>query len=278
MEIRTIDLRQTFPGLPEVQSKISFTAYLREKAKFLDDDFRFPAVIICPGGGYIGCSPREGEPVALRFVSEGCHAFVLNYPVAPDRYPASLLYISAAVAWVRRNAEALNVDPEQVVVCGFSAAGHLCASLCALWQEDFIHQQLGLTPEENRPDASILCYPVITFGPFAHVGSRKNLLGEDPDPALVEKLSLENSVSSNFPPTFLWNTYTDGIVPAENSLLLAASLRQAGVSVEFHMFHEGPHGLSMCDHTTATSADTINPHCASWFPLCCQWLKRVLTK
>ena len=135
-----------------------------------------------------------------------------------------------------------------------------------------IAKQLGLAPEENRPNASILCYPVITFGEFAHAGSRKNLLGEEPDPALVEKLSIENSVTSLFPPTFLWNTYTDGTVPAENSLLLAASLRKAGVSVEFHMYHQGPHGLAMCDHTTATTPTTLNSHCASWFPLCCEWL------
>ena len=99
-----------------------------------------------------------------------------------------------------------------------------------------------------------------------------HLLGEEPDPTLVEKLSIENSVTPLFPPTFLWNTYTDGVVPAENSLLLAASLRKAGVSVEFHMYHQGPHGLSMCDHTTATNENSVNPHCASWFPLCCEWL------
>ena len=278
MDIRNIDLRQAFPALPVPQSEVSFTAYLRKNDEFLGEGHRFPAVIVCPGGGYARCSVREAEPVALRFVSEGYNCFVLNYPVAPDRYPSSLLYLSAAVAWVRRNADELNVDPERVAVCGFSAAGHLCATLSAFWQEEFIARQLGLAPEENRPDASILCYPVITFGEFAHAGSRNNLLGEEPDPTLVEKLSIENSVTPLFPPTFLWNTYTDGVVPAENSLLLAASLRRAGVSVEFHMYHQGPHGLSMCDHTTATNENSVNPHCASWFPLCCEWLSRVFAK
>lgn len=234
-----------------------------------------PAIIICPGGGYANCSPREGEPVALRFATEGFRTFVLNYPVAPDRYPSALLYLSAAVAWVRRNAQELCVLPGQIAVCGFSAAGHLCASLGALWSESFIAQQLSLTTGENRPNAAILAYPVITSGPFCHPGSFQRLLGEDPDPALLEKLSIETSAGADFPPTFLWTTYTDATVPAENSLLLANRLRQCGVSVEFHMFHKGPHGLALSDHTTGTSPALINPHCARWFPLCIEWLREI---
>ncbi len=271
MKLETIDLREQFPGLPQVQTETSFLAYLREKA-FLNKDARFPAVIVCPGGGYASCSAREAEPVALRFVSEGYYAFVLNYPVGPDRYPAALLYLSAAVAWVRRNADQLSIDPERIVICGFSAAGHLCANLCSQWPEEFIQQALGTTAEEIRPNAAILSYPVITTGEFCHQGSVNNLLGKEPDPKLMETLSFEKSAGPQFPPTFLWNTYTDGIVPAENSLMLASRLRQCGVSVEFHMFHKGPHGLSMCDDTTATGPASNNPHCAHWFTLCCEWL------
>lgn len=276
MTLQTIDLRQDFPGLPQVQSPTSLLAYVRNQETFLGEDHRFPAMIICPGGGYSYCSPREAEPVALRFLSAGYQSFVLTYPVAPDRYPSALLYLSAAVAWVRRNADALHVDPQRVCVCGFSAAGHLCTSLCSLWQEEFIAQQLGLAPEENRPSAAVLCYPVVTSGEFAHRNSIKNLLGDQPDPALLEKVSLEKTAGPLFPPTFLWTTYTDQSVPAENSLMLAARLRQCGVNVEFHMFHRGPHGLSLCDTTTAAAPAHIDPHSAHWFELCLEWLDRTL--
>lgn len=275
MNIRSVDLRAAFPTLPETVSSVTFTAYLQDNQNIFGNGSPLPAVIICPGGGYANCSPREGEPIALRFAAEGFRSFVLDYPVSPDRYPSALLYLSAAVAWVRRNAEELCVIPNQIAVCGFSAAGHLCASLGALWNEDFIARQLALTTEENRPNAAILAYPVITSGPFAHRGSFDRLLGEHPDPDLLEKLSIEKSAGPHFPPTFLWTTYTDQIVPAENSLLLAARLRQCGVSVEFHMFHKGPHGLAMCDRTTGTASTLINPHCAHWFGLCTEWLQEI---
>ena len=272
MNIRTVDLRAQFPTLPDVVSTVSFSAYLQNPLPPITGR---PAIIVCPGGGYSNCSPRESEPIALRFSGEGYQTFTLDYPVAPDRYPAALLYLSAAVAWVRRNAEELGVIPDQIAVCGFSAAGHLCASLGALWSEEFIANRLSLTEGENRPDAVILAYPVITSGPFAHAGSFKNLLGENAAPDLLETLSIEKSAGPNFPPTFLWTTYKDPIVPAENSLLLAARLRQCGVSVEFHMFHKGPHGLALCDQTTGTSPAMVNPHCAHWVPLCLEWLTEI---
>ena len=279
MNILSIDLQAQFPTLPEVRSSVSFTGYIRDKAAFLGEDFRFPAVIICPGGGYVNCSPREGEPVALRFSSQGYQSFVLNYPVAPDRYPTAMLYLAAAMVYLRRHADQLNIDPAQVSVCGFSAAGHLCACLCAKWNEPFIAQQLSASPEEIRPDASILAYPVITSGPFAHIGSFKNLLGEDASPEQLEALSLEKADLSAFPPTFLWTTYTDGAVPAENSLLLACRLRECGINVEFHMFHAGPHGLALSDDTTASHPPVAPclalPHCARWFDLCAEWLEEI---
>lgn len=276
MNIRTIDLREQFPTLPDVVSNVSFIAYLQNP---LDHFTKRPAVIVCPGGGYSNCSPRESEPIALRFSGDGYQSFTLDYPVAPDRYPSALLYLSAAVAWVRRNAEELGVIPDQIAVCGFSAAGHLCASLGALWNEEFISRQLSLADGENRPDAVILAYPVITSGEFAHAGSFQQLLGKDPDPALLEKLSIEKSAGPHFPPTFLWTTYTDQIVPAENSLLLAARLRQCGVNVEFHMFRKGPHGMSLCDKTTGSIKGTlVSPHCAHWVTLCMEWLQELWTE
>lgn len=113
----------------------------------------------------------------------------------------------------------------------------------------------------------------IPAGPFAYAPSIGNLLGEDPDPALLEKVSIEKFAGAQFPPTFLWGPYTDGIVPAENSLLLANRLRECAVSVEYHIFHEGDHDLSLCDRTTATTTSAqFNPHCGRWFDLCAEWL------
>ena len=144
MDVYQVDLREPFPTLPEVVSGVSFIAYLQDHKKIFGADSRRPAVIICPGGGYSFCATRAREPLALRFAAEGYQAFTLEYPVAPDRYPSALLYLSAAVAWIRRNADELGVYPDRIAVCGFSAAGHLCASLGTFWGEDFIADQLSL--------------------------------------------------------------------------------------------------------------------------------------
>jgi acetyl esterase/lipase len=226
----------------------------------LKGDAPRPAVLIFPGGGYTFTSDREAEPIALRFNAAGFHAVVLRYRVAPHRHPAPLEDAEAALSLLRAKAGEWRVDPGRIAVCGFSAGGHLAASLGLLGR--------------IRPNAMILCYPVITGGPFAHSGSFENLLGEEASGPLREELSLERRADSSAPPAFIWHTYADEAVPVENSLLLASALRGAGVPFELHIFPEGSHGLSLAEAETDSGRGAeIDPHVARWMPLCLEWLE-----
>ena len=222
-------------------------------------------VLVLPGGGYHLLAPREGEPVARAFAQVGFGAAVLEYSIAPDRYPQSLVEAAAAVSFLRRQ------GAERVAVCGFSAGGHLAGALSNLWQGEAI-RTLGLAPEEARPDAAILCYPVITARPpHIHPGSFAQLLGEGVP--IPPELSLEDAVRPDTPPTFLWTTLTDDTVPAENTRLYANALRRAGVSFELHLYPQGPHAMALADARTPGWPEQQDPHVASWFPLCTEWLK-----
>ena len=178
-----------------------------------------PAVVVCPGGGYAYTSDREAEPIALALCARGFHACVLRYPCAPARFPAALRALAEAVAWVRAGAAENHVDPRQISVCGFSAGGHLAGSLGVFWNAPFLAAETGLAPQDMRPDKMVLCYPVITGGEFAHKGSFDNLLGADADAARRAEVSLEQHVTQDTPPAFLWHTYTDPGVPVENTML-----------------------------------------------------------
>lgn len=237
-------------------------------------------VLICPGGGYNHVSEREGEPIAMQFYAKGYNAFVLRYSTRDlndDMYPTQLLEVSAALAYIRRNSEYYNTKKDVIAVCGFSAGGHLAATLATLWQESFVCDALGIEKGENMPNGLILAYPVITSGEFAHRGSFENLLGNDADSELLNKLSLENSVGEHTPPTFIWHTLNDGTVPSENTFLLANALRKAGVPFEMHIYPDGCHGLALATKETGRVEDnTINPHVASWIDLCLVWFARYI--
>lgn len=239
--------------------------------------YKRPAVIICPGGGYHHLSGREGEPVALRFTAMGYHAFVLNYSLDPDRYPASLLELAKSVALVRSHAGEWGIDPDKIVVMGFSAGGHLACSLGAFWHKDFVNLALDTDKEQIKPNGCMLCYPVITSGEFAHKGSIESLLGERAkDAAAREQVSLEMQVEDQFPKTFIWHTVTDASVPVENSMLLAGALRKSGISFELHLFPRGEHGLALAnEETTKEERGMTAPECQSWINLAAAWMRNL---
>lgn len=237
-----------------------------------------PAVIICPGGGYEFCSTREAEPVAFQFLAMDCQAFVLQYSTAPSVFPEALLELAAAVALLRENEEDWHIDICRIFLCGFSAGGHLAASLGVFWDRDFVFGPLGLTAFDVRPDGLILAYPVISSGVYAHEGSFVCLTGGDA--GLRELLSLENQAGPQVPPVFLWHTDTDATVPVENSLLFAMALKKAGVSMELHIFPTGRHGLALASEETAKEEDDgrgsyVVPGCQIWTKLAGQWLSRL---
>lgn len=234
-----------------------------------------PLVIVCGGGGYWNISDREKEPIVMQFLTMGCNACLLEYSVAPNVFPTSLRELAAAVALARTNAGEWGIDPEKIITCGFSAGGHLAASLGVFWDKEFVYAPLNLTPEDIKPNGQILGYPVITGGEKAHPGSMKKLLAEKAeDREMRELVSLEKQVSSKTPKTFLWHTVPDDTVPVENSLLFAQALIGAGVSCELHLYPVGGHGLSLCQEETSGTQDcTLEPYCASWVGLARAWME-----
>ena len=222
-----------------------------------------PAVLVIPGGAYAFVSQREGAPVARRFNALGFHCFVLIYSVAPARFPTQLWQAARAMAYIRENAKEFNVDPDRVFTCGFSAGGHLAASLGAFWNSDVIREG-GLAPEQCRPNGQILCYPVITSDKACtHIGSYENLLGTS-DQAAWDAVSPEKLVCADTPPTFLFHTADDETVPVANSIRMAEALAKQGVPFETHIFKSAFHGLSLGNETTAIVPEQIRPACACW--------------
>lgn len=193
-------------------------------------------VIVCPGGGYEAKTPYEGSPVAEKLNACGLNAYVLDYRVHPDLHPSPYQDVKRAIHLARQRTEHNNSRSDRIGVMGFSAGGHLAASAGTMWDH-----------ESCRPDAMILCYPVITFGKMGHLGSRLNLLGESAQTALASDLSIENRVDRRTPPTYLWHTADDDVVPVENSLLMASALSAKQVPFACHIYPRGIHGLGLAE-------------------------------
>jgi acetyl esterase/lipase len=214
------------------------------------------AVIVCPGGGYGNLAlNHEGRQVANWLNSLGVAAFVLKYRLGPRyHHPIELGDAQRAVRLVRAQATELSVDPARVGIWGFSAGGHLASTASTHFDAGSANDSDPIQRAGSRPDFAILAYPVITFkAPYVHEGSRRNLLGESPDPELVENLSNELQVTSRTPPTFLFHTNEDKGVPAENSVMYYLALRKAGVAAEIHIFERGPHGVGLAMRDPALS-------------------------
>lgn len=249
----------------------TLTALLHEKSDEMQNDAaeKRTAVILCPGGAYSSCSDRESDPPAIAFLNMGCQVFVLRYAVAPhagNKQP--LQELASSVKLVRGNAEKWQVGEHKIAICGFSAGGHLAASLGVHWNDPDLLRRCGTeNPRQLRPDALILGYPVITAGKFAHQGSIQQVSRN----CREEKSywSLENMVTDQTPPAFIWHTMDDPAVPVENSFLFAEHLHQAGVGCECHFFASGPHGMS----TATEEVGTPSKHVHEWLDFCQSWLE-----
>ena len=230
-----------------------FTPNLR--AYLLDDGANNPCMLVLPGGGYAVAVPPEGELVAKRFNELGYSCFVMTYTTNQlCRVPVmdqAMRDLARAIRFVRKNASEYSIDPAKVYICGFSAAGHVCGSVCDYWDE-IIDENPEYAGISCRPDAAILSYPVITSCEFAHQDSFRFLLGGDiydrndeEAKTLLDKYSLEKHVKSTNPPCFIWQTEEDNLVPVKNSYLYAEACKNAGVKYEHVTFPHGFHGLSI---------------------------------
>ncbi len=205
------------------------------------------AMGVCPGGGYAGLAAHEGRDYALWLNPQGIAAFVLKYRPGTHgyRHPAMLEDAARAVRLVRARAAEWGCDPQRIGIMGSSAGGHLAATLLTHFEDGRADAADPVERVSSRPDLGILCYLVITMGAFTQAGSRRNLLGPDPAPELIEALSNERQVTPRTPPCFVWHTWEDEAVPVENALYFAAALRAAGVPFELHIYERGRHGLGL---------------------------------
>ena len=256
-----------------------YTYFLDSSIEMRPDEKR-PVILMCPGGGYEMTSDREAEPMAMQFLAMGYHVAILRYSVCPVRYPAALLQVAESVLYLKEHADEYHIDPEKIVVQGCSAGGHLAANYGIAWNSPFLTKLMGM---ENDPErlcvaGLLLCYPVITSGEKAHEESFRNLLGEQYEEK-KDELSLENQVTPDTPPTFLWHTATDETVPVENSLYFFQACLQQGVSAELHIYPVGGHGLSLANEETCRANGIgVQKDCQSWIGLAQTWLEEILIK
>jgi acetyl esterase/lipase len=225
-------------------------------------------VVICPGGGYGAVMMTyEGVDVGRWFNTLGVSAFVLNYRHAGRGYhhPAPLEDAQRAMRTVRARAAQWKLDAQKIGICGFSAGGHLASTAGTHFDKGKSDAADPIDRASCRPDFLVLVYPVITLtAPSTHGGSLRNLLGDQPDPKLVESLSNEKQVTPETPPAFLVASSADTVVPAANSVLFYLALRKAKVPAELHVYEKGNHGFGLAQN---------DPVVGTWTALCADWLR-----
>ena len=276
----------------------TITTYILDDGEFDRKGVKRPAVVICPGGGYTYVSKNEGEPVALFFNRHGYHAFVVDYSVKIDHpFPEALIELAQAVNIVSEHREEWLISDE-ISVAGFSAGGNLALSLGIFAKEKFLTDDIGLKFENIRPDRLILGYPAVTLHPTRESGEtpkylidlmdqglmpdfrgpsiQEILLGyENPTEAEMESLNLMPQLHRELPPTFIWGSYEDSVIPASDYIDLAKQLFEYEVPCELHLFGHGMHGTSLCDEVVKNEKEVENLGMKHWTELCIKWLKQM---
>ena len=247
-------IHMTCPGHPDA----TLEGYLLDCEIAFGQNTNRPAVIVCPGGGYVYCSPREGEPIALRYASKGFHAFVLRYSVgfeAKDFAPWK--QVDWAIALLREHAEEWHINPNQIVTCGFSAGGHVA----------FAAGLMG----ENKPNAMVLNYPAVQLPNLPGVDYMIKLLtGKE-----TASESLLSHVTKDAPPVFLAATAEDMLTNC-GALPVAQKYASLGLGYELHIFQHGPHGYALGDETTCDgSSQMLNASYAKWLDMSADWLHKL---
>lgn len=249
------------------------TAYLHSPITEMENcRKKYPNVVVCPGGAYVFVSGREYDPVAFEYLAAGYNVFVLTYSVeggARDLTP--LKELSQTVMMIREHAGEWACDETRIAVCGFSAGGHLAASLATLWDSEALKKTFDTKGGLNKPSGVILCYPVITAGPFAHRLSIETVSGSAEGTEGYRFFGLDGHVDEKTCPVFIWHTVTDDGVPVENTLAFVAALQKNKISYECHLFPTGGHGISVCTEETGTP----DAHNRQWVELSKNWLKKL---
>lgn len=218
------------------------------------------AVIVLPGGAYVNRAEHEGDAVGEWFQSIGITAFVVEYRTAPYSHPAEISDAQRAIRYVRHHADEYGIDRDKIAIMGFSAGGHLAGSASVHYDKEMYEPTDEIDNECAKPNASILCYPVIDMGEYRHDGSRHNLIGPRPTEDMKEFMSLHKQVNSETPEAFIWHTSSDNAVPVANSLLYAEALSRENINFEMHIYPLGEHGLGLApnnDYVSKWSNDLV---------------------
>lgn len=234
----------------------------------IDDGNVHSCIVIVPGGGYTHRAEHEGEPIAKWLNERGISAFVVDYRIEPYTFPVPMVDVKRAMKYVRFNAEKFNINPDKIGIMGFSAGAHIACCVTEFFDENDYEPSDEIDNVSARPDACILCYPVITMNDeFCHQGSKERIAKGKIE--LFEKLSCEKNVREDMPPVFLWHTFADKSVPVRNSLEMAAALNEKNIPFEMHIYPDGRHGLGIvkCVDIEGTN---------KWVDAFDNWLCRVL--
>ena len=242
-------------------------------------DYTRNAILILPGGTYGTLSKREGEPIAQAFIPYGYNAFVLNYSVGRKRpFPVQLIEVSRAIKHIKDNAKQYHINPDRVFVLGFSAGGHLAASLGTMWDLKKIYEEIDMPYGYNRPTGMMLIYSVINgYETFANQATFCNLLCTD-NPKLDDlyTCSVDKNIKQNTVPAFLVHTSNDEMVNVKNSLAMANALEEKGHKFELHIYPDGPHGMALGNAITECGNSRWNNIAVSkWVEQAVLWAKNI---
>ena len=239
------------------------------------------AILIFPGGGYVSVSKCEGEPVAHAFLTYGYNAFVLRYTVGKDSgkaFPTQLIEATLAIKHIKDNADKYGIDPAELYVVGFSAGGHLAASVATMWKHEAVLAAVEMPYGYNRPKGAMLLYPMISpdySNCDGYTRAWGTLLGcESPTREQLNEAAIERHVDADSAPVFVAHTFNDPVVDVRNVMILGKAYAEAGVPFEMHVFPDGTHGLSLANSVTARGrADNVNPRFADWVRLATDWVQ-----
>lgn len=237
---------------------------------------RRPAVLIMPGGAYYFLSDREGEPIMKEFFAKGFNCFILKYSIHPNAaFPRPLQDASLAMIHIKENAEKYNVDPERVFVCGFSAGGHLAASMGTMWDSEEAKPYPDMPYGLNKPCGMILAYPFVTLEEkYTHAGCAENICEYPTSEENVNKWSPARRVTENTVPAYIWTTAEDDCVHPAHSLIMASAMCEKKIPYELHIFRRGPHGLALANEQTSQGQDRlVYPDIATWIDEAILWAK-----
>ena len=274
MVYEKIHLKEYFAFLGEDNADPTLEIYLPyyNMSEMKRDDKKLPSLVICPGGGYGMCSQRESEPIAMNFLSEGMHVFVLNYSCAPKKFPTQIREVAAVMELIYKNSDNWNCNTEKITIMGFSAGGHLAAHYSTMYDCKEVREVFGNSKAVN---GSVLCYPVITsLENNCHSTSFENLVGHYPlSEEEMDYFCPDRCVRENTPPAFIWHTAEDSTVPVISSILYATALSKYKIPFELQIYPKGRHGLATADELTCDDVPAEVKHCQRWIQAAKDWLK-----